>query len=227
MIKRYLAEFIGTFCIVFAPIALGATSKLASIESGLLVAALASGLPVLAMIYALGPISAAHFNPAVTIAFAACKRFPWKYVSPYIVSQVLGGIAAGGLSALLYGPGGGVHLPLDHTQILRNVGTEMVISFFLMFVIMGVATDKRTTGAVPAIAIGFTVVFCILVAGPITGGSMNPARSIGAGAFGGPGAISELWLYVLAPILGTCLAALTYESVRLATEEAQSVPDLK
>lgn len=219
--KRYLAEFIGTFFIVFAPISVGATGT----GPGLLVAAIASGLPVLAMIYALGSISAAHFNPAVTFAFAVTKRFPWKYVAPYWVAQLLGSACAAGLSLALFASHHGTHIPSDPSNLIRNIGTEITISALLMFVIMSVATDKRVNGAIPAIAIGLTVVVGVLIGGPITGGSMNPARSFGPALFAGGTALANYWLYIVGPMIGATIAAILYEAVRLEPEHAKGAPD--
>lgn len=221
MRKQCLAEAIGTFTIVFCPVAASATGY----DHGLLVAALVSGLPVLAMIYALGPISAAHFNPAVTLGFAMAGRFPWKHAPAYIVSQLCGAVFAGAVSALLFGPGGGVHIPSAPAMIVRNVGLEAVITFFLMFVIMATATDKRTSSVIPALAIGMTVVFGVLVGGAATGGSMNPARSFGAAVFGGWPALSQMGVYVLGPILGAAIAVKAYEAIRLDREFICDAPE--
>src|SRR5579862_7138143 len=103
MMCRYIAEFVGTFGIVFAPVALSASGKFSGADSGLMAAAWVSGLAVLGMIYALGHISAAHFNPAVTLGFAVARRFPWKYVLPYWIAQISGAILAAGLAAILFG----------------------------------------------------------------------------------------------------------------------------
>jgi len=225
MNKRYVAEFIGTFMIVFAPVMLSATARGTGGDGTLLSAALISGFPVLAMIYALGPISAAHFNPAVTLSFAVAKRFPWKHVAPYWVCQFLGGIAAAGLVALLVGSGAGTHVPANPSNVIRNVGTEISISFLLMLVIISVATDKRVSSAVPALAIGFTVVVGVLIGGPITGGSMNPARSFGPALFAGGAALSNYWLYFVATPIGAVLAALAYEAIRIDNEAAVGAPN--
>ena len=219
--KRYLAEFIGTFFIVFAPISVGAIGP----NPGLLVAAIASGFPVLAMIYALGSISAAHFNPAVTLAFALTKRFPWKFVAPYWVAQLLGSLLAAGLSLMLFASHNGTHVPSDPTNVIRNIGTEIAISALLMFVIMSVATDKRVSGAIPAIAIGFTVVVGVLIGGPITGGSMNPARSFGPAVLAGGAALANYWLYIVGPVLGAAIATFAYEAIRLEPEFSKGAPD--
>ena len=225
MTKRYAAEFLGTFVIVFAPVALSATARGSGGDSSLLLASFVSGLAVLAMIYALGPISAAHFNPAVTLGFAVARKFPWKYTVPYWVCQFAGGIFAAGLVALLFGPGAGAHVPSHPDLILRNVGTEMTISFLLMLVIIAVATDKRVSSAVPALAIGLTVVVGVFIGGPVTGGSMNPARSLGPALFSGGAALSNYWLYLIACPIGAVIAALTYESIRMDKDHAIGAPN--
>jgi MIP family channel proteins len=225
VIKRYVAEFIGTFTIIFAPIAVGASAAMGHTDHGLLIAALVSGLPVLAMIYALGPICAAHFNPAVTLGFALARRFPWKFVLPYWVAQMLGSVAAAGLAFVLFGASSGAHVPSDPSAILRNLGIEMTISAMLMFVIISVATDRRIHGTIPALAIGFTVVVGVLIGGPITGGSMNPARSFGPALFTGGAALASYWLYVVGPMVGASIAAFLYEAIRLEPEHAKGAPD--
>lgn len=218
MAKRYAAELLGTFVIVFSPVAVSASG------GDLNVAAFVSGLSVLSMIYALGPISAAHFNPAVTLGFAASGRFPRRYIAPYIAAQIVGGILAAGAAALLFGPGYGAHIPAS-ANLLRNVGTELLLSFFLMLVIVAVATDRRVSSTAPAVAIGFTVVSCVFIGGPITGGSMNPARSLGPALFKGGAALSNAWLYLLVPPIGAILAARLYEALRLAPEHATGAPN--
>ncbi len=224
MLRRYAAEFAGTFGIVFAPVALSATGHFQGGDSSLMAAAWISGLAVLAMIYALGHISAAHFNPAVTLGFAAVRRFPWRYVLPYWISQFLGGICAAGLVAALFGGGHGVHIPASG-PLLRAVGTEAALTFLLMLVIVSVATDKRVDGAIPGLAIGLTVVFDVAIGGPVTGGSMNPARSLGPALFGGGAALSVYWVYIVGPAIGAVVAAGLYELIRGGEHHAQSAPN--
>src|SRR5579863_8830564 len=139
MLRRYAAEFVGTFGIVFAPVALSGAGHFPGADSGLMAAAWVSGLAVLAMIYALGHISAAHFNPAVTLGFAVAGRFPWRYAGPYWVAQFIGGVVAAGLAALLFGPGHGAHIPAPG-PLPRAVAVEAVLTFLLMLVIIAVAT---------------------------------------------------------------------------------------
>jgi len=224
MLRRYAAEFIGTFGIVFAPVALSASGIFPGADSSLMAAAWVSGLAVLAMIYALGHISAAHFNPAVTLGFAIARRFPWKYAVPYWIAQFLGGIAAAALAALFFGGGHGAHTPASG-PMLRSVGVEAVLTFFLMLVIIAVATDKRANGAVPGLAIGLTVVFDVMIGGAITGGSMNPARSLGPALFGGSAPLAVYWIFVIGPVLGATIAALVYESIRGGELHAQCAPN--
>lgn len=224
MSRRYLAELVGTFGIVFAPVALSGTGHLPGGDAGLMAAAWVSGLSVLAMIYALGHISAAHFNPAVTFGFAVAGRFPWQYVVPYWAAQCAGAVLAAGLAALLFGPGHGAHVPAPGPAA-RAVGVEAVLTFFLMLVIIAVATDRRVHGAVPGLAIGLTVVFDVLIGGPVTGGSMNPARSLGPALFTGGLALTHLWVYVVGPVLGAAAAAFLYEAIRGGERHARGAPN--
>jgi MIP family channel proteins len=224
MTRRYVAEFVGTFGIVFAPVALSASGHFAGADGGLMASAWVSGLAVLAMIYSLGHISAAHFNPAVTLGFAVSRRFPWRYVLPYWMAQLSGGIVAAALVALLLGGGHGAHIPAPG-PILRAVAIEAMLTFFLMLVIISVATDKRVAGAVPGLAIGLTVVFDVLIGGPVTGGSMNPARSLGPAIFAGHAALSVYWIYVVGPAIGAVVAASLYEAIRGGETHAQGAPN--
>ncbi|MCW3099867.1 MAG: hypothetical protein JWL77_5485 [Chthonomonadaceae bacterium] len=224
MLRRYIAEFIGTFGIVFAPVALSAAGHFQGADSGLMAAAWVSGLAVLAMIYALGHISAAHFNPAVTLGFAVAGRFPWRYVVPYWIAEFLGGIVAAGLAALLFGGGHGVHIPVPG-PLWRALGVEATLTFFLMLVIIAVATDKRANGAIPGLAIGLTVVFDVLIGGAVTGGSMNPARSLGPALFGGSAPLTVYWVYVVGPVIGAVAASLLYEAIRGGEHHAQGAPN--
>ncbi|MDE2127500.1 MAG: aquaporin [Armatimonadetes bacterium] len=224
MARRYAAEMAGTFGIVFAPASLAGSSHLAGGAPGLLAAACASGLAVSAMIYALGHISAAHFNPAVTLGFAVAGRFPWRYVPGYWAAQFAGAIAGGAFAVWLFGAGSGVQVPAAG-PVLRNVALEAAITFQLMLVIISVATDRRVNGAVPGLAIGFAVIVGVLIGGPVTGGSMNPARSLGPALFAGGAAIAHLWIYFAGPAAGAVLAARTYELLRGGEHHAQGAPN--
>jgi aquaporin NIP len=170
------------------------------------------GLVIMVMIYAVGHISGAHFNPAVTFAFALSRHFPWPRALGYWAAQLLGALTA---AALLRGSLGNI-AHVGATQPSGSEGQsflwELVLTFFLMFVIMAVATDTLAVGEAAAIAIGGTVGLDALFGGPVSGASMNPARSIGPAVVGGE--LHALWLYVVAPVIGAALGALTYQLVR-------------
>lgn len=215
MKQKALAELLGTFGIVFAPVALSASGRLPGGDSSLVAAAWVSGLAVLAMIYALGHVSGAHFNPAVTLGFAVSKRFPWKQVPVYVLSQLAGAILAAALVAAIFGSGSwGVHTPAPGAPPLSCLLLETMLSFFLMLVIISVATDSRAAGQFAGVAIGLCVVVLVWIGGPLTGGSMNPARSLGPALISGGPALSNCWLYLLAPCLGASLAAWIYSALR-------------
>jgi MIP family channel proteins len=195
--RALLAEFVGTFGIVFAPVMLSAIGK----ETSLLSAALVSGFAVTAMIVAFGEVSGAHFNPAVTIALAVSKAFSWKHVAPYVIAQLLGGIVAAGLAFLLFGVASGTHVPA--VAPLQAIFIEIILTLFLMLTIYGL--DKQTrTGS--ALVVGMVVIVDVLLGGPVTGGSMNPARSLGPALFAGGAALAHYYIYVIGPLFGALLA---------------------
>ncbi|MBB6049347.1 MIP/aquaporin family protein [Armatimonas rosea] len=215
MKQKFLAELLGTFGIVFAPVALSASGKLHGGDSSLAAAAWVSGLAVLAMITAFGHISAAHFNPAVTLGFAVSGKFPWKQVPGYVVAQVLGATLAAGLTALIFGAGAhGTHVPAVGASVLSCLVLEATLACLLMLLILAVATDPRASTPVAGVAIGLCVVFLVWIGGPLTGGSMNPARSLGPALVSGGAALTHGWIYLLGPCLGTTVAARLYAVFR-------------
>jgi MIP family channel proteins len=213
--RRYVAEAIGTFFIVFG--ACGAVISDAASKGavGLAGISFVPGLMVLAMITALGPISGAHFNPAVTLAFALVRRFSWAQVVPYIAAQAIGALAASAAHSVLFGQAAasaanyGAHIP--NVPTAAAFGFEFVFGFLLMFVIMAVATDPRVQAPVPALAIGLTVALAIYMGGPISGASMNPIRSLAPALFNGGAALTALPIYIAAPVLGAAAAAVLFE----------------
>lgn len=226
--QRLLSEALGTFGIVFAGCGAVITNSHTAGGVSLLGIAITFGCVVAAMVYALGPVSAAHFNPAVTLAFAAARRFPVRFVPAYILFQCLGALAASLLHHLLYsGPdlaraAYGATIPT--APAAAAFGFEFVLTFILMLVIMAVATDKRVPPAVPGLAIGITVAVDALFGGPMTGASMNPARSLAPALFAGGRALHDLPLYLVAPATGAVAAALCYELLRDGPTHAQSAP---
>lgn len=217
--RALVAEVIGTFTLVFA--GCGAIMVDAKTHAlGHIGVAISFGLVIMAMIYAVGHISGAHFNPAVTFSFALARHFPRRHVPLYWAAQLGGALIA---AAVLRGSLGN----LAHVGATYPSGSdgqaflwEAVMSFFLMFVIMAVATDTRAVGEAAAIAIGGTIGLDAMFGGPITGASMNPARSLGPGIVAGD--LTSIWVYLLAPIAGAGFAALVYAFVRGETLQTQS-----
>ncbi len=211
--RRAGAEAIGAFALVFAGCGAIVTDATRTGALGAVGVSLVFGLVIMAMVYATGHLSGAHLNPAVTLAFALTRHFPRREALAYIGAQLLGAIAAASLLRAVWPSG-----PADLGTTLPSVGTgsalvyEAVLTAFLMFTIMAVATDTRAVGAGAAIAIGGAVGLDALFGGPITGASMNPARSIGPALVSGE--LHDLWIYVLAPIGGAATGALAYQLVR-------------
>ena len=208
------AEFVGTFALVFA--GCGAIMVDAKTQVlGHVGVAISFGLVIMAMIYAVGHISGAHFNPAVTFAFALSRHFPWARALGYWTAQILGALTAAAILRGSLGDIAHVGATLPSGSQGQSFLWELVLTFFLMFVIMAVATDTRAVGEAAAIAVGGTVGLDAMFGGPISGASMNPARSIGPALISGD--LHALWLYILAPLAGASLAALTYQVIRSET----------
>jgi MIP family channel proteins len=211
LLRSLTAEAIGTFALVFA--GCGAIMVDADTQQlGHIGVAIAFGLVIMFGIYAVGHVSGAHFNPAVTFAFALTRRFPWTRALVYWAAQLTGALAA---AAVLRASLGDV-ADIGATRPSGSQGQaflwEAILTFFLMFVIMAVATDTRAVGEAAAIAVGGTVGLDSMFGGPVTGASMNPARSAGPAIVSGD--LHALWLYIAAPLLGAALGALAYQFVR-------------
>ncbi len=211
LLRLLMAEFIGTFALVFA----GAGAIMVDAKTGALGhvgVSISFGLVIMVMIYAVGHVSGAHFNPAVTFAFALTRHFPWPRLAGYWAAQILGALAAAAILRGSLGDVAHVGATLPSGSQGQSFLWELVLTFFLMFVIMAVATDTRAVGEAAAIAIGGTVGLDAMFGGPISGASMNPARSIGPAFVSGD--LQSLWLYIAAPILGAAIGALVYQFVR-------------
>lgn len=202
--KKYTAEFLGTFALVFAgtgAIVADQVSNGAVTHPGI---ALTFGLIVLAMIYAIGDVSGAHINPAVTIAFSVAGRFPFKEVVPYIAAQLAGACAASGLLRILFMDVKNLGMTLPYDLWWQAFVFEVILTMLLMYVILHVSTGAKEKGIMAGVAIGATVGLEAMFAGPICGASMNPARSIAPALFSNH--LEHLWIYIVATILGALLA---------------------
>ncbi|MDC1198359.1 MIP family channel protein [Flavobacteriaceae bacterium] len=212
MSKRFISEIIGTFALVFC----GTGAMVINDFTGGTVThvgvAITFGLIVMGMIYAFGDISGAHMNPAVTIGFAYAKKFPWKEVPAYVLAQLIGAFLASGILLYLFPESQTLGATLPGLSALKVFILEIILSFFLMVVIINVSTGSKEIGLVAGIAIGSVVLLEAMFAGPITGASMNPARSIAPAVVSGN--IADLWIYIFAPIIGCVLAVVSCKLVK-------------
>jgi len=223
-LKKYCAEFIGTLVLVFmgcgSAVFLGCNP-----DGGHLAVALAFGLSIVAMAYVIGNISGCHINPAVSLAMLLRKKLSIADFCGYVIAQIVGATTAAGLLALLISFG-----LIDQTGGLGSNGianaggvsgallVEVILTFIFIFVILGVTSDE-SKGGVAGIVIGLTLTFVHIVGIPLTGTSVNPARSIGPALFVGGNALSEMWVFIIGPLVGAALAVLVYSLVK-PTEKA-------
>ena len=223
MLRRCSAEFIGTFAYVF----FGCGTRLVEGNGHSIISRLVIyftfGLTLFVATYALSHISAAPFNPALVFGLALARRFPWRYVWPYWIAQVSGGIFASFLHFLLIPDqaiAGGYAATIPAVDDARAMGIECLITFLLTIVFMASVTERRVQRAVRGLATGLTVTLCGLFAAPLTGGSMNPARSLAPALFAGGQALAHVWVYWVGPLLGAVLGAIVYEQLRGGEEHA-------
>jgi aquaporin Z len=205
MTRKFLSEVLGTFGLVFTGCGAVIVNDLTGGAVGHLGICTVFGLVVMTMVYSFGDVSGAHINPAVTIAFWLSGRFPLKEVGPYILAQCIGSVAACAILWYLF-PDDGSFLgaTLVSGTIMQSFLLEVVITFLLMLIIIMVATGPKEVGTLAGIAIGAAVALLALVGGPISGASMNPARSLGPALISGN--LQDFWVFVLAPIIGAALA---------------------
>jgi aquaporin NIP len=214
LLRACVAELIGTFALVFAGAgAVMVDAKTAAL--GHVGVAITFGLVIMVMIYAVGHVSGAHFNPAVSLAFAITRHFPWPRVALYWLAQLGGALLAAALLRASLGNLAHVGATLPAGSDGQSFVWEIVLTAFLMFVIMAVATDTRAVGEAAAIAVGGTVGLDAMFGGPISGASMNPARSAGPAIVSGD--LRALWLYLVGPIVGAMVGAVAYQFVRGST----------
>ncbi len=226
LVGAAIAELVGTFILVFGGTAVAVAAILslptAGGAYGSLAIALAFGLALAIVVAAIGHVSGAHVNPAVTLGMAAARRFPWNYVPIYIAAQLVGAVLAALATWVTFGGGARSQANLAATYPAQGVGdlqafiVEILITFILVFVVISVATDERAPAAIAAIAVGFALAVGVFIAGPVTGGAVNPARALGPMLVAGD--FTSAWLYLLGPIIGGVLAALLYDRFMAQTE---------
>lgn len=220
--QKLVAEVVGTYFLIFA----GCSAVAVNLNFDKVVThpgiSIVWGLAVMVLVYSVGHISGAHFNPAVTLAFATCKRFPWKQVPAYLACQVIGSTLAAGTIRLIF-TGKQDHFTgtMPAGSNMQSFVVEFIITFYLMFIISGVATDNRAIGELAGLAVGSTVLLNVMFAGPISGASMNPARSLG------PAIVSHeykgLWIYIVAPTLGAQAGAWVYNMIRYTDKPLREI----
>jgi MIP family channel proteins len=227
LVGAAIAELVGTFILVFGGTAVAVAAILSRPTAGgaygSLAIALAFGLALAIVVASIGHVSGAHVNPAVTLGMAATGKFPWNYTPIYIAAQLVGAVLAALATWLTFGGAGArSEASLAATYPAQGVGdlqafiVEILITFILVFVVMAVATDERAPAAIAPIAVGFALAVGVFIAGPVTGGSVNPARSLGPMLVAGD--LTSVWLYVLGPIIGGVLGALLYDRFMAQTE---------
>ena len=226
MLGAGIAELVGTFILVFGGTAVAVGAILSRPTAGAaydsLAIALAFGLALAAVVAAIGHVSGAQVNPGVTLGMAAAGKFPWKFTPIYIAAQLVGAVLAALATWLTFGGPARSEAKLAATYPAQGVGdlqafiVEILITFILVFVVMAVATDNRAPAAIAPIAVGFALAVGVFIAGPVTGGAVNPVRALGPMLVAGD--LTSAWLYILGPIIGGALAALLYDRFMAQTE---------
>ncbi|CAL9088692.1 probable aquaporin NIP5-1 [Musa acuminata AAA Group] len=217
--RKIGAEFVGTFILIFGATAAPIVNQKYNGAETLIGNAACAGLAVMIVILSTGHISGAHLNPSLTIAFAALRHFPWSHVPAYVVAQVSASICASFALKGVFHPflSGGVTVPSVSTA--QAFFIEFVITFNLLFVVTAVATDTRAVGELAGIAVGATVMLNILIAGPSSGGSMNPVRTLGPAVAAGN--YKQIWIYLVAPTAGAVAGAAVYTAVKLKGDDGE------
>ena len=212
--KKLIAELIGTFAMVFCGCGAMTVNEITGGSITHVGVAITWGLIVMAMIYAFGEISGAHFNPAVTVGFAFANKFEWKNVPKYILFQILGAFLAIAILWVLFpeSQSFGHTYPADGFEPYKAFIFELLLTFFLMVVIINVSTGSKEIGTMAAIAVGAVILLEAMFAGPMTKASMNPARSLAPAIISGN--IQHLWLYLTAPFIGAFLAVISCKVVK-------------
>jgi aquaporin NIP len=219
--RKVVAEIIGTFFMIFAGCGSVIIDKKTDGSITHLGVSLVWGMVVMILIYTIGHISGAHLNPSVTLAFAVVRRFPWTQVPAYIGAQVFASISAGFVLRLMFGEVAHMAATVPAGSTMQSFVLEIIVTFFLMFVVSAVATDTRAIGELAGLAVGTTVAMNVIVAGPISGSSMNPARTIGSAVSGNK--YTSIWIYMVAPVVGAIMGAMSYNMIRLTDKPVREI----
>ena len=222
-VRSATAELVGTAVLVFVGTSAAVAGPVMGTDGfGSLGVVLAFGLALVALVASLGHVSGCHVNPAVTVGLAAVGRFPWKLVPAYVAAQLLGGLLGALATWASYGDRArelvdlAATVPADGVSQGRALLVEALVTFVLVLVVVSVATDDRVPAAVAPVAVGLALSAAIFVAGPLTGGAVNPARAFGPNLLSGE--VGPLWLYLVGPVVGGVAAALLYVRVLERTE---------
>ncbi|TFV82933.1 aquaporin [Blastococcus sp. CT_GayMR20] len=226
-VRAAVAEFLGTAVLVYV----GTSVAVASAARGeavydTLAVVLAFGLVLVALVAAFGHVSGCHLNPAITVGLAVTRRFPWSAAGVYVLAQLGGGLLGALCTWVSYGgrarseAGLAATRPADGVSVGQAFLVELLVTFVLVLVVISVATDDRAESSVAPVAVGFALAAAIFVAGPLTGGAVNPARAFGPNLLAGD--LAPLWLYLVAPTLGGILAAVLYDRVLAAGEPPEA-----
>jgi aquaporin Z len=218
VVRKLAAELLGTFALVFAGTGAIIIDDLSGGRVTHVGVALTFGLIVMAMIYAVGDVSGAHLNPAVTVGFWAARRFPARQLLPYIGSQCAGALLASGLLRLLFPSHANLGATLPAGPVIQSFVLEGILTFLLMFVILSVSTGAKEKGIMAGVAVGSVIALEALFAGPICGASMNPARSLAPALVGGR--FDSLWVYLTAPVLGASLSVIAWRFIHASPQRA-------
>jgi aquaporin Z len=214
--RRLAAEVIGTMALVFVAVGADAAAAVTGGAVGTAARAVAPAMMVAALIYAIGDVSGAHFNPVVTTAFAMKRLFPPRLVPAYWLAQLVGAVGGALVVRLLLGSAVEAGVSTPHVASSSAIGLEVVLTLLLVTVILGTADRARIVGADAALAVGATIAMCGLVALPLEGASMNPARSLGPALV--TGQLSDVWIYVIGPFAGAALAVAVNFVIHGSTE---------
>ncbi|XP_058076986.1 probable aquaporin NIP7-1 isoform X1 [Magnolia sinica] len=220
--RMVVAEMVGTFVVMFSICGIIASTELTKGEVGLLEYASTGGFAIIVVIFAIGPISGAHMNPSITIAFATLGQFPWCRVPIYVTAQMLGSVSATYVGKFVYN----MHADFANTRPVHGLKTafwaELIATSFIMFLASALSSNAQSVGQLSPVAVGAAIALGVLITGPVSGGSMNPARSFG------PAVVSwkfdHVWLYLVAPTIGAVVGAHLFRLLRLQPRHCHPTP---